>query len=239
MSLRSSDDVEQTIKCTLNAITAASSCFFVAAQGGFDGSEFAPVAYEFFTEIFNIYESSILESNVQQKILVDLIGSLLVSAKCFGQSDYESLITKVTQYSARLVKKTDQCKTVMLCSHLFYSEETGYTNSKRALECLQRALKVADACVSASPSNLQLFVDIFDCYLYHFEKHNPAITDRFMSGLITLINEHVSAVGDNPAIANSKFQFIQTVRYIEQKKNDAASFSQFGKIVCKIPNSEF
>lgn len=42
------------------------------------------------------------------------------------------------------------------------------------LECLQRALKIADACMSSSV-HVQLFVDILNEYLYFFEHKNPAV----------------------------------------------------------------
>lgn len=225
------------MNCLLNAAAAANSCLSAASLCGRESGDFTPVIYEFLTEAFVVYESSISGSKIQQRIISAIIGSLLAISNSLEHSDYEALITKVTQYAARLLKKTDQCKMVMLCSHLFYSsEESGYRNPQRVLECLQRSLKVADACVNSSPSNIYLFVDILDCYLYHFEKLNPTITDRFISGLIALVNEHINTIGDNQAITESKFQFVQTVRYIEEKKNDAATFSQFGKIVCKLPN---
>lgn len=237
LCLRETGDGEQTVNCLLNAAAAANSCLSAADLCGKESGEFIPIRYEFLTEAFLVYESSISDSKIQQRVISTIIGSLLAISKSFEHREYEALITKVTQYSARLLKKSDQCKMVMLCSHLFYSsEESGYRNPQRVLECLQRSLKVADACVNSSPSNMYLFVDILDCYLYHFEKLNPKITDRFISGLIALVNEHINTIGDNQAVADSKFQFVQTVRYIEEKKNDAATFSRFGKIVCKLPH---
>jgi len=198
--------------------------------------DFTPVAYMFLTEAFFAYEGGISDSKAQVNSISTMVG-ILLACKSFGNNDYETLITKVTQYSARLLKKTNQCKMVMLCSHLFYSfEENGYKNPQRVLECLQRSLKVANMCVASSPVNLQLFVDILDCYLYHYEKQNPIIIDKYISGLIALVNEHITSIGANPVIADSKAQFIQTVRHIEEKRNDPVTFLRFGKIICKIPN---
>ena len=102
--------------------------------------------------------------------------------------NYDTLATKATQYSARLLKKPDQCRAVAKASYLFvYSTahterdalevartlvtdtdgvcEAGENDGaaaasqggpegssavgrepKRVLECLQRSLKIADAC---------------------------------------------------------------------------------------------
>merc|ERR1712008_300115 len=92
-------------------------------------------------------------------------------------------------------KKVDQSLLVLLCSRLFFQvknyeeEKNVYTNPKRVLECLQRSLKIANGCM-ASSGNLVLFVDILDNYLFYFKNNIPTITDKFLSGLITLIKDH-------------------------------------------------
>merc|ERR1712127_907762 len=117
----------------------------------------------------------------------------------FEKAEYEALITKTAQYAAKLLKKPDQCRMVCLCSRLFYvggkDDVNTYRNPQRVLECLQRGLKIADACSMSSSSNVQLFVEILDYYVYYYEIENPSITDKFVSGLIALINEHFDSVG--------------------------------------------
>ena len=89
----------------------------------------------------------------------------------FDEDTYETLATKTTQYSAKLLKKPDQCRAVCRASYLFWSKagEEPFRNAKRVLECLQRALKIADAC-KANNAHVGLFVEILDAYLYHFEQ---------------------------------------------------------------------
>ena len=225
-------DGEQCFNLYTQAAAAADCCASVVGNRGGNTGNFASIAYTFFTEAFLAYETGISDSKVQVNAITTMVGALL-SCKAFSSSDYETLITKVTQYAARLLKKIDQCKMVMLCSHLFYVYgEKRYKNPQRTLECLQRSLKVADVCVSSNPGNLQLFVDIFDIYLYHFEKENPMISDKYISGLIALVNEHIASIGGNPTIADAKSQFVHTVKHIEEKKIDA----RFSGIVCNIPN---
>jgi len=92
-------------------------------------------------------------------------------------------------------------------------------------------------CTTASPANLQLFVDIFDKYVYYYEKANPYVTDKFISGLIALVNEHINSIGPhNPIIREAKIQFVQTVTYIERNKGDAVLGEKFVTIVCSFPN---
>jgi len=48
------------------------------------------------------------------------------------------------------------------------------------LECLQRALRVADSCMETAAS-IELFVEILDRYVYYFDQHNESV--RFLSFL--------------------------------------------------------
>lgn len=43
------------------------------------------------------------------------------------------------------------------------------------LECLQRALRVADACMDTAVS-VELFVEILNRYVYYFEQENEAVS---------------------------------------------------------------
>lgn len=69
-------------------------------------------------------------------------------------------------------------------SHLWWSTEARgregedvkelYRDGKRVLECLQRALRVADACMDAAVS-VELFVEILNQYVYYFDQENDAV----------------------------------------------------------------
>lgn len=48
-----------------------------------------------------------------------MVGALL-GCRGFAEEDYDTLITKTTQYAAKLLKKPDQCRMVTMCSHLFW-----------------------------------------------------------------------------------------------------------------------
>ncbi|GFH48731.1 hypothetical protein CTEN210_05207 [Chaetoceros tenuissimus] len=201
-------NVETCFILSTEAAAAADCCArVVISRGG--TCDFSSIAYTFLSEAFLAYESGITDSKMQ--------------------------VSTISTMIARLLKKNDQCKMVMLCSHLFYTYddvENSYKNSQRALECLQRSLKVADICVSSSPGDLQLFVDILDIYLYHFEKSNPIITDKYISGLIALINQHIGDIGLlNPAIVAAKDHFVHIVKYINEKRSRDVRFSS---IACNI-----
>lgn len=47
------------------------------------------------------------------------------------------------------------------------------------MECLQRALRVADACMDTAVS-VELFVEILNRYVYYFDQQNEAVSFPFL-----------------------------------------------------------
>ncbi|KAL7465787.1 hypothetical protein ACHAXS_006106, partial [Conticribra weissflogii] len=214
---------ELGFKLYLEVAVATDSLAF-STQSDFKNAskEFSSISYDFMTQALLVYEDEVTESKAQIQAITSVVGSLL-SCKTFERSDYEALITKTAQYSAKLLKKPDQCRMVCLCSRLFYvggkDAVNTYRNPQRVLECLQRGLKIADACSMASASNVQLFVEILDYYVYYYDIENPVITDKFVSGLIALINEHLDSAGAaSTAISETKVYYESILNKIRKKK---------------------
>jgi hypothetical protein len=91
----------------------------------------------------------------------------------------------------------------------------------------------------ASPTNVHFFVDILDRYVFFFEKENPVITHKFISGLVALINEHmenIESMGggsyDSSAIMAAQAQYRQILQHIHRKKADSAFAQRFEAINC-------
>jgi vacuolar protein sorting-associated protein 35 len=160
---------------------------FLQATQAADECGLSAIAYEFAKEALLIYECEITDSRAQIGALTGFIGAFL-NCRNFAIEDYEALITKIAQYSNKLLKKPDQSKMISVCSLLFYPPKNPdgterYNDSDRVLECMQRALKIA------SVSNPNLYVDMLERYLYYYENDSPSITVNYISALIKLINE--------------------------------------------------
>ena len=95
------------------------------------------ITYEFIQAAFLIYESDITNSQTQVRVLISLI-STVTYCKHILYDDYEGLTTKIAQYANKLLRKADQSRCITLTTHVFIG-----TSDERALECLQRALKVS------------------------------------------------------------------------------------------------
>lgn len=198
---------------------------------------YGPMPYELISQAFALYEQHISDSKMQQRCVVSIMGTLL-ECRSLSDDDYQGLVTKTAQFSAKMFRKPDQCQLVAQCSHLFYPVESPYLtyrNEKRALECLQRSLKLADACTSTNPEEIHLFVDLLDHYVHFFEKKCQSITHAYVTGLVALIKEHISNAGGSmgspsPIIQNAREQYLEIVRYIKEKKGNAESAEHFAPV---------
>ncbi|KAL0075946.1 vacuolar protein sorting-associated protein 35 [Phycomyces blakesleeanus] len=241
--------IHQVISTIYHQCDQAEAClhlFLLAGQSA-DEIGFEEIAYEFFVEAFTIYEESISESKAQFEAITSIIGALQ-QTRVFSLDNYDTLITKATLHSSKLLKKPDQCRAVYLSSHLWWAtsrkdEKTDgqnlFQNGKRTLECLQKALKIADSCMDAV-TNVELFVEILNQYVYYFERGNEAVSAKYLNGLIDLINTNLSNMDDpdqHPPTANSsslvervgpvsdyvRRYFTATLKQLQQRKRETKS----------------
>ncbi|EDU51601.1 vacuolar protein sorting-associated protein 35 [Pyrenophora tritici-repentis Pt-1C-BFP] len=197
------------------------ACGQVADQNGFE-----EVAYEFFAQAFTIYEEAISDSRAQFQA-VCVIASGLHTTRNFGKENYDTLITKCALHGSKLLKKPDQCRAVYLASHLWWATEIRalgeedpknlYRDGKRVLECLQRALRVADACMDAAVS-VELFVEILNRYVYYFDQENDAVTTKYLNGLIELIHSNLQSNENASSLENPRKHFQRTLDYIASRE---------------------
>ncbi|KAD1306633.1 hypothetical protein R6Q59_019617 [Mikania micrantha] len=195
-----------------------------------------PVAYEFFTQAFVLYEEEIADSKAQVTAIHLIIGTLQ-RTNVFGVENRDTLTHKATGYSAKLLKKPDQCRAVYACSHLFWvDDQDGIKDGERVLLCLKRSLRIANAAqqmanvARGSSGPVTLFVEILNKYLYYFEKGNPQITSAAIQGLIELIKTEMQSDTATPDQISDAF-FACTLRYIQfQKQKGGAMGDKFNAI---------
>ncbi|SPO03991.1 related to vacuolar protein-sorting protein VPS35 [Cephalotrichum gorgonifer] len=197
---------------------------FCAAGQTADATGFEEVSYEFYAQAFTVYEEAVSDSKAQFQA-VCVIASSLHQTRGFGRENYDTLITKCAQHGSKLLRKPDQCRAVYLASHLWWaasSEGTEdaelYRDGKRVLECLQRALRVADSCMETATS-IELFVEILDRYVYYFDQGNEAVTTKYVNGLIELIHSNLAgSQGESGLVEQSRKHFHQTLENIRSRQ---------------------
>ncbi|PHH61675.1 hypothetical protein CDD81_8086 [Ophiocordyceps australis] len=200
---------------------------FCSAGQTADAMGFEEAAYEFYAQAFTVYEEAVTDSKAQFQA-VCVIASSLHQTRHFGKENYDTLITKCAQHGSKLLRKPDQCRAVYLASHLWWAtpmtgigetEETElYRDGKRVLECLQRALRVADSCMETATS-IELFVEILDRYVYYFDQQNDSVTTKYLNGLIELIHSNLGGMQqDTVSTEGSKKHFEQTLENIRSRQ---------------------
>ncbi|KOS21740.1 Vacuolar protein sorting-associated protein 35 [Escovopsis weberi] len=200
---------------------------FCAAGQTADLTGFEEAAYEFYAQAFTVYEESISDSKAQFQA-VCVIASSLHQTRNFGKENYDTLITKCAQHGSKLLRKPDQCRAVYLASHLWWATPVTangegeaielYHDGKRVLECLQRALRVADSCMETATS-IELFVEILDRYVYYFDQQNESVTTKYLNGLIELIHSNLAGnQQDSVSIETSKKHFHQSLENMASRQ---------------------
>ncbi|KAL8524146.1 hypothetical protein ACS0TY_013928 [Phlomoides rotata] len=195
-----------------------------------------PMAYEFFTQAFVLYEEEVADSKAQVTAIHLIIGTLQ-RMNVFGVENRDTLTHKATGYSAKLLKKPDQCRAVYACSHLFWvDDQDGIKDGERVLLCLKRSLRIANAAqqmtnvTRGSSGPVTLFVEILNKYLYFFEKGNPQITASVIQGLIELIKTEMQSDTSTANPVSDAF-FTSTLRYIQfQKQKGGATGEKYDAI---------
>jgi len=77
-------------------------------------------------QAFILYEEAIPDSKAEITTLQSIVGTLH-KCRVFAAENRDVLVHKATGYSAKLLKKADQCRAVCTCSHLFWQEEVSRT----------------------------------------------------------------------------------------------------------------
>ncbi|CAN0906197.1 Vacuolar protein sorting-associated protein 35B [Linum grandiflorum] len=229
-------EIFQLLNQTIEALSVVPSpelalrLFLHCAEAAND-CDLEPVAYEFFTQAYVLYEEEIADSKAQVTAIHLIIGALQ-RMHVFGVENRDTLTHKATGYSAKLLKKPDQCRAVYACSHLFWvDDQEGVKDGERVLLCLKRALRIANAAqqmanaARGSGGPVTLFVEILNKYLYFFEKGNPQITSNMIQDLVELITEEMQSdsVATDPA---SDAFFASTLRYIRFQKQKGGTVGE-------------
>lgn len=240
--------VHETITVLTSGYADIALRLFLHAAQTADKCNFEAIAYEFTAQAFIAYEDEVADSKAQYAA-INLIVATLHSMHSFSNENYDTLVSKATQHCAKLLKKVDQCRAVYNCAHLFwfhFDEKDRYKiaanekdkvrleralshrDDKRVLACLQRSLKIANACMG---QQVHLFVEILNKYLYFFDRQCPSITVKYLKGLVTLIEEHIRTLDNSESSKLAKQHYANTLAHIKLKQagddESAARYREF------------
>lgn len=180
-----------------------------------DQAQFADLAHELFNQCFVVYEESILASpaaasasttislahdafaaGLAPYMAIVAIANGVYATRNLNHNHYRNLVSRVSLYGLRLLKKTEQCRAVYSCAHLWCMEsvyEEGEADTRRVLECLQKALRIADSVIDPLLS-LKLFIEILQrCLMFHTFSHlENVVSADYIRSLVDLIRSNFS-----------------------------------------------
>ncbi|XP_028931294.1 vacuolar protein sorting-associated protein 35 [Ornithorhynchus anatinus] len=196
-----------------------------AGEIGFENHE--TVAYEFMSQAFSLYEDEISDSKAQLAAITLIIGTF-ERMKCFSEENHEPLRTQCALAASKLLKKPDQGRAVSTCAHLFWSGRNTDTNGeelhggKRVMECLKKALKIANQCMDPS-LQVQLFIEILNRYIYFYEKENDAVTIQVLNQLIQKIREDLPNLESSEETEQINKHFHNTLEHLRLRRESPES----------------
>ncbi|KAI0344207.1 vacuolar protein sorting-associated protein 35 [Trametopsis cervina] len=115
-----------------------------------------------------------------------------------------------------------------------------HQDSKRVLECLQKALRIANSAIEEIVT-VQLYCDTLDKYLFYLDRGTPAVTPKFVNSLVELITQNIDNISSPDVHPSQRAppgllegvqtpemitrHFRNTLVYIQSKKAAAAAES--------------
>ncbi|OMJ24176.1 Vacuolar protein sorting-associated protein 35 [Smittium culicis] len=184
----------------------------VSTQPNFRGLKLLEeAALEFFVEAMGVYESMPSNSQIQSDCLTRIVGSIY-SSRNFSNDNYQVLVDRCALQATRQLKRPEQCRAFLACSHLWWRSLTDYeiwsldnpdekeffesfNNSEKCLEFLVKSINLAKSCLDQNISIL-LLIEILNNYIILFERRCPSVSPKSINELISEIKSYLDKSDD-------------------------------------------
>jgi|JI61114C2RNA_FD_contig_31_157507_length_1147_multi_3_in_0_out_0_1 hypothetical protein len=93
---------------------------------------------------------------------------------CLSEENYDTIVSNITSYCSKILKKNEQCQILLSCCYLFTNS---LADVNRIHEVLKRCAKLANTSVGQNIAFIGLFMEILESYLY-FVKQKGVIVDK-------------------------------------------------------------
>ena len=190
----------------------------VACVAG-DHAALEPVAYDAYEQAFALFEEGLPDSAAERAALGTLAGAL-ARASSLAPDSRDALAHKLGACAGRLLRRADQCRALLAAARVHWQPERKAgdgdasappsRDGKKALTCLQRALKAAAAAstqaaaarrggraaAGAAAEAAALHVDVVNAYLDLVADGCAAIKPADVTALAKLAGREVGEAGD-------------------------------------------
>ena len=87
---------------------------------GSKGEDTEKLAAQYLNRVLQLYQDELADSDLKYKALTTIIGTL-EKITLLSSENFVALAKKVIQHCTKLLKKQDQCRSILMCSHVFAS----------------------------------------------------------------------------------------------------------------------
>ena len=175
--------------------------------------KFIEVIKTYINGALTIYQESEIDAKNKIHLLTNLIGALL-QIRILPNEVMNQFAVTIQQLSQALVKRADQCNSMLCCSSLYYN----IGNKDKVVECLKKAKRFADFAMT-NADNLILFVIIINKYLFYIETCKEGecfIKTDEVEDVIEIIRNHIQTIKTE----NTTQNFLPEIeRYFESTLN--------------------
>ena len=137
----------------------------------------------------------------QKQVLLELIINSCMRLTCLSEENYDTLVSNITSYCSKILKKNEQCAILLSCCYLFTNPQA---DINRVHEVLKRCAKLANTSVNGNIIHIGLFMEILEAYEY-FVKQKAVITDKddAIPQIVEMVDTKI-AEGDVPELPEHK-----------------------------------
>ncbi|XP_077302985.1 vacuolar protein sorting 35 [Arctopsyche grandis] len=189
------------------------------AIGRIQFENYEPIAYEFLSQAFSLYEDEISDSKAQLAAIT-LIVSTFEQMFCFGIENADPIRNQCVLAASKLLKKPDQCRGVIQCSHLFWSgklhNKEEVQDGKKVLDCLKKGAKISSQCMDQAVQ-VQLIVELLNHYIYFHERGNTQVTVSLINMVIAKIREELPNLEQSAETEQINKHFNNTIEHLKNR----------------------
>jgi hypothetical protein len=122
------------------------------------------IANEYATITVEIFEEEITDSETMMKIIYSIVAHLQIVTS-YSSDNFVNICKNLTKVCAKLLKKQDQIRSILACTHLFYSKSAQEKDFVQ--QCIKKCTKICDSC-KAAKKNMGMYMCILNKQMYYY-----------------------------------------------------------------------
>lgn len=125
---------------------------------------FEETSMEYASLVVEIFEDEITDSDTKMRVVSMIVAHWQVLTAC-SNDNFMSICQNLVKVSAKLLKKQDQIRSILSCTHLFFSK--ALQDRDLVQQCIKKCIKICDTCKGAK-KNMCMYMCILNKQMYYY-----------------------------------------------------------------------